>query len=78
MTRYENTSFALLTVNHTDCVFRAFTGVTNELSIIREISGMAEVLDSSAVCVNDSFIVAGYTNPAAANRQNEIWFLERP
>lgn len=59
-------------------VFRAFTGVTNELSIIGEICGLAEVLDSSGVCVNDSFIVAGYTNPAAANRQNEIWFLERP
>ncbi|ROL51296.1 Heme-binding protein 1 [Anabarilius grahami] len=57
---------------------RAFTGATNELSIIHEISSLAEALDSPAVCVNDSFIVAGYTNPAAANRQNEIWFLERP
>ncbi|KAA0711586.1 hypothetical protein E1301_Tti006125 [Triplophysa tibetana] len=57
---------------------RPFTGATNELSIIGEISGLAEVLDSSAVCVNDSFIVAGYTNPAAVNRQNEIWFHERP
>ncbi|XP_051723188.1 heme-binding protein 1-like isoform X2 [Ctenopharyngodon idella] len=57
---------------------RAFTGATNELSIIHEISSLAEALDSPALCVNDSFIVAGYTNPAAANRQNEIWFLERP
>ncbi|XP_057199779.1 LOW QUALITY PROTEIN: heme-binding protein soul3 [Triplophysa rosa] len=56
---------------------RPFAGATNELSIIGEISGLAEVLDSSAVCVNDSFIVAGYTNPAAVNRQNEIWFHER-
>lgn len=38
---------------------------------------MAELLDSPGVCVNDSFIVAGYTNPAHSNRQNEIWFLER-
>ncbi|XP_055027406.1 heme-binding protein soul3 [Misgurnus anguillicaudatus] len=57
---------------------RAFTGATNELSIIREISSLFEVLDSPGVRVNDSFIVAGYTNPAAADRQNEIWFLERP
>ncbi|XP_048048026.1 heme-binding protein soul3 isoform X2 [Megalobrama amblycephala] len=57
---------------------RAFTGATNELSIMHEISTLAEALDSLAACVNDSFIVAGYTNPAAANRQNEIWFLERP
>ncbi|KAK7141825.1 hypothetical protein R3I94_011496 [Phoxinus phoxinus] len=57
---------------------RAFAGATNELSIINEISGLAEALDSPGDCVNDSFIVAGYTNPAAANRQNEIWFLERP
>lgn len=57
---------------------RAFTGATNELSIIHEIRGLAEALDAPALCVSDSFIVAGYTNPAAANRQNEIWFLERP
>lgn len=66
-----------VTSTHT-CDFRAFTGATNELSIIHEISSLAEALDSPALCVNDSFIVAGYTNPAAANRQNEIWFLERP
>ncbi|XP_030627415.1 heme-binding protein soul3 [Chanos chanos] len=57
---------------------RAFTGPTNEISIISEINTLAEVLDNVAVCLNDSFIVAGYTNPAAAHRQNEIWFLERP
>ncbi|CAM4641927.1 unnamed protein product [Leuciscus chuanchicus] len=57
---------------------RAFAGATNELSIINEISGLAEALESPGDCVNDSFIVAGYTNPAAANRHNEIWFLERP
>uniref|UniRef100_A0A8C1S2Q4 Heme-binding protein soul3 n=1 Tax=Cyprinus carpio TaxID=7962 RepID=A0A8C1S2Q4_CYPCA len=57
---------------------RAFTGATNELTIIHEISSLAEALDCPAVCVSDSFIVAGYTNPAAAHRQNEIWFLERP
>ncbi|KAK6306957.1 hypothetical protein J4Q44_G00221050 [Coregonus suidteri] len=57
---------------------RSFTGATNEVTIINEISVMAEMLDSPATHVNDSFIVAGYTNPAAANRQNEIWFLERP
>ncbi|XP_029586599.1 heme-binding protein 1 [Salmo trutta] len=57
---------------------RSFTGATNEVTIINEISTMAEMLDSPATHVNDSFIVAGYTNPAVANRQNEIWFLERP
>ncbi|KAL0969603.1 hypothetical protein UPYG_G00229660 [Umbra pygmaea] len=56
---------------------RAFAGATNEVTIINEINTMAEVLNSPAVHINDSFIVAGYTNPAAANRQNEIWFLER-
>ncbi|KAL7873552.1 hypothetical protein AOLI_G00126230 [Acnodon oligacanthus] len=57
---------------------RPFTGATNEVTIISEINTMAEMLDSPVVCISDSFIVAGYTNPAAANRQNEIWFLERP
>lgn len=56
---------------------RAFTGPTNEETIINQIGAMAELLDSPGVCVNDSFIVAGYTNPAHSNRQNEIWFLER-
>ncbi|XP_071379838.1 heme-binding protein soul3 [Centroberyx affinis] len=56
---------------------RAFGGATNEVTIINQINAMAEVLDSPAVCVNDSFIVAGYTNPAHSNRQNEMWFLER-
>lgn len=57
---------------------RPFTGPTNEVTIINEINAMAELLDSPGVCVNDSFIVAGYTNPAHSNRRNEIWFLERP
>ncbi|XP_035465736.2 heme-binding protein soul3 [Scophthalmus maximus] len=56
---------------------RAFSGPTNEVTIIDQINAMAEVLESPGVCVNDSFIVAGYTNPAHSNRQNEIWFLER-
>ncbi|XP_010877844.2 heme-binding protein soul3 [Esox lucius] len=62
----------------TNVYTRAFAGATNEVTIINQINIMAEVLDSLAGHVNDSFIVAGYTNPAAANRQNEIWFLERP
>lgn len=57
---------------------RPFGGPTNEVTIINQINAMAELLDSPGVCVNDSFIVAGYTNPAHSNRQNEIWFLERP
>ncbi|KAJ8290506.1 hypothetical protein GJAV_G00013750 [Gymnothorax javanicus] len=57
---------------------RAFTGPTNEETILRQINTMAEILDCPEVYMNDSFIVAGYTNPAAANRQNEIWFIERP
>ena len=56
---------------------RTFTGPTNEVTIANQINAMAELLDSPGVCVNDSFIVAGYTNPAHNNRQNEIWFLER-
>ncbi|XP_077394997.1 heme-binding protein soul3 [Festucalex cinctus] len=56
---------------------RPFTGPTNELTIVDQIHTMAELLEEPAVCVNDSFIVAGYTNPAHSQRQNEIWFLER-
>ncbi|KAM9841968.1 heme-binding protein soul3 [Aulostomus maculatus] len=56
---------------------RPFTGPTNEVTIINQINAMAELLDSTGECVNDSFIIAGYTNPAHSNRQNEIWFLER-
>ncbi|KAL2098684.1 hypothetical protein ACEWY4_005164 [Coilia grayii] len=57
---------------------RAFTGATNEVTIISEIHALAELLDAPGECVGDTFIIAGYTNPAHANRQNEIWFLERP
>nr|XP_040055166.1 heme-binding protein soul3 [Gasterosteus aculeatus aculeatus] len=55
---------------------RPFTGPTNEVTIVNQINAMAEQLDSPGA--NNSFIVAGYTNPAHVNRQNEIWFLERP
>uniref|UniRef100_A0A3Q3JQF7 Uncharacterized protein n=1 Tax=Monopterus albus TaxID=43700 RepID=A0A3Q3JQF7_MONAL len=61
----------------TTVYIRAFIGPTNEVIIINQINAMAELLDSPGVCVSDSFIVAGYTNPAHSNRQNEIWFLER-
>ncbi|XP_076021739.1 heme-binding protein soul3 [Genypterus blacodes] len=57
---------------------RPFTGPTNEVTIVNQINAMAEVLESPDLCVPDSFIVAGYTNPAHSNRLNEIWFLERP
>ena len=56
---------------------RAFGGATNEGTIVDQIRAMAEVLDAPDACVNDSFIIAGYTNPAHINRRNEIWFLER-
>ncbi|KAJ7989259.1 hypothetical protein DPEC_G00317630 [Dallia pectoralis] len=62
----------------TNVYTRAFAGATNEVTIINQINTMAQVLDNPAGHLNDSFIVAGYTNPAAANRQNEIWFLELP
>ncbi|KAF3844966.1 hypothetical protein F7725_008129 [Dissostichus mawsoni] len=55
-----------------------FTGPTNEVTIVQQINAMAEQLEPAGECVNDSFMVAGYTNPAHINRQNEIWFLERP
>ncbi|KAE8586459.1 hypothetical protein XENTR_v10021675 [Xenopus tropicalis] len=57
---------------------RSFGGPTNEESIMREIHLLAELLESPELCLQDTFIVAGYTNPAATNRQNEIWFLQRP
>ncbi|KAM4663248.1 heme-binding protein 1-like [Discoglossus pictus] len=57
---------------------RSFGGATNEESIMREVSLLAELLESPELCLQDTFIVAGYTNPAAAIRQNEIWFLQRP
>ncbi|MBN3298835.1 HEBP2 protein, partial [Amia calva] len=57
---------------------RPFSGATNEHTILNEISLLAEVLECPEIRTQESFIVAGYTNPAAANRQNEIWFLERP
>ncbi|KFR05857.1 Heme-binding protein 2, partial [Nipponia nippon] len=57
---------------------RSFRGITNEDSIMREINILAEILESPELCLQDTFIIAGYTNPAAANRHNEIWFLERP
>nr|XP_056707658.1 heme-binding protein 1-like [Euleptes europaea] len=57
---------------------RGFRGVTNEDSIAREINLLAELLESPELCLQDTFIIAGYTNPTAAIRQNEIWFLERP
>ncbi|KAH1171673.1 heme-binding protein 2-like [Mauremys mutica] len=57
---------------------RSFRGVTNEDSIMREINFLAELLESPELCLQNIFIVAGYTNPAAANRHNEIWFLQRP
>lgn len=57
---------------------RAFGGATNEVTIINEIRTMGEILGLPDDCVRDSFIVAGYTNPAAAVRHNEIWFLEQP
>ncbi|KAM6917039.1 heme-binding protein soul3 [Lycodopsis pacificus] len=56
---------------------RSFTGPTNEVTIVNQINALAEQLDSPGLRANDSFIVAGYTNPAHINRQNEIWFLER-
>ncbi|XP_068803724.1 heme-binding protein 2 [Struthio camelus] len=57
---------------------RSFRGITNEDSIMREINLLAEILESPELCLQDTFIIAGYTNPAAANRLNEIWFLQRP
>ncbi|KAJ8409095.1 hypothetical protein AAFF_G00241160 [Aldrovandia affinis] len=56
---------------------RSFSGVTNEHSIMNELTMLVEVLGLSEDRVCEPFIVAGYTSPAAANRHNEIWFLER-
>lgn len=70
--------FCLKKMFATFSLYSPFTGPTNEVTIINQINTMAELLDSPGVCINDSFIVAGYTNPAHSNRLNEIWFLERP
>ncbi|XP_071007819.1 heme-binding protein 1-like [Oncorhynchus clarkii lewisi] len=56
---------------------RSFSGPTTETSILGEIHALGVVLDSPQLCVSESFIVAGYTSPAAAHRHNEVWFLER-
>lgn len=57
---------------------RTFTGATNENTIITQINTLTEVLDSPEMYISDSFIIAGYNNPAAAHRNNELWFIERP
>lgn len=56
---------------------RAFTGPTNETTILREIHAFAELLDSADLYVSDSFIIAGYSSVAAAHRHNEVWFIKR-
>ncbi|MCI4382923.1 hypothetical protein PGIGA_G00020260 [Pangasianodon gigas] len=56
---------------------RAFTGATNETTLMSQSNTLAEMLDSPGLYVTDSFIIAGYTNPAAAHRVNEIWFIQR-
>lgn len=56
---------------------RSFNGTTNEITILREINALSEVLDSPELRMSDSFIIAGYNSPAAAHRNNEVWFLER-
>ncbi|XP_028970224.1 heme-binding protein 1 isoform X2 [Esox lucius] len=55
---------------------RPFSGPTTVTSILEEIHGLAEVLDSPELYVNNCFIIAGYTSLAAAHRHNEVWFLE--
>uniref|UniRef100_UPI00398EE023 heme-binding protein soul3 n=1 Tax=Pristiophorus japonicus TaxID=55135 RepID=UPI00398EE023 len=57
---------------------RPFNGTTNEESILQEINQLAAYLDSPEWLQQDTFIVASYNNPAAPNRENEIWFIQRP
>ncbi|XP_043930202.1 heme-binding protein 1-like [Protopterus annectens] len=57
---------------------RSFSGATDEETIMREINLFTELLDSPELHLNDTYIIAGYTNPAAPSRHNEIWFLYRP
>ncbi|XP_030627999.1 heme-binding protein 1-like [Chanos chanos] len=56
---------------------RPFNGITNEASILGEIRTLTDVLGSLSINTGNSFIIAGYTSPAALHRHNEIWFLER-
>ncbi|KAJ8270001.1 hypothetical protein GJAV_G00109180 [Gymnothorax javanicus] len=56
---------------------RSFSGVTNERCIIYEQNTLAEVLGSLETPLRNYFIIAGYTSPAAAIRNSEVWFLER-
>ncbi|CAL8313164.1 unnamed protein product [Lota lota] len=56
---------------------RAFTGPTNEDTILHEIRAFAEILASPNLPVSNTFVLAGYTSIAATHRHNEVWFLER-
>ncbi|XP_078090281.1 heme-binding protein soul3 [Mustelus asterias] len=57
---------------------RSFNGNTTEELILQEINQLAEHLDSTEWFLQDTFIVAGYNNPAAPSRHNEIWFIHSP
>ncbi|XP_060789493.1 heme-binding protein soul3 [Neoarius graeffei] len=56
---------------------RAFTGDTNETTLMTQRNALAEILDSPGLYVTSSFIIAAYSNPASAHRVNEIWFIQR-
>ncbi|KAM6954413.1 heme-binding protein 1-like [Aplochiton taeniatus] len=56
---------------------RTFSGPTNETTILEEVHAFVEQLDSLDLCLNNAFIIAGYSSLAATHRHNEIWFLER-
>ncbi|TSO67457.1 Heme-binding protein 2 [Bagarius yarrelli] len=56
---------------------RIFTGATNETSLMSQSNTLAEILDFPGQYITDRFIVAGYTNPAATHRLNEIWFIQK-
>ncbi|XP_030200548.1 heme-binding protein 1-like [Gadus morhua] len=55
---------------------RAFTGPTNEETVLHEIRALAEILASPNLLSN-TFVIAGYTSLAATHRHNEVWLLER-
>ncbi|OWK53579.1 Heme-binding protein 1 [Lonchura striata] len=58
-------------------ITRVFYGMTTEETILREISLFWELLGSTDMVLQGTYIVASYENPSVPQRRNEIWFICR-
>ncbi|XP_039573048.1 heme-binding protein 1-like isoform X1 [Passer montanus] len=58
-------------------ITRVFYGMTTEETILREISLFWELLGSTDMVLQGTYIVASYENPSIPQRRNEIWFICR-